>query len=141
RRKPGIVIAEARHAPVALRDHATGDSVPLDTLRGGRFAALSSLGDPASFARTLAGLGVAGTESASFPDHHPYAEADLRAVRTPAGEQGLDGIVTTEKDAVKIPAEWLGETRCFVLEIDLEFVSGRHDIEGLLRERTAARRG
>jgi tetraacyldisaccharide 4'-kinase len=141
RRNPGIVLGEARHRPVGLRVHPTEAALPLETLRGGRFAALSSLGDPASFARTLTGLGVAGTESAAFPDHHPYTEADLRSVRDRVAAGALDGIVTTEKDAVKIPAAWLGETRCLVLEIDLDFVSGENDIERLLRERTAARRG
>jgi hypothetical protein len=47
----------------------------------------------------------------------------------------LAGIVTTEKDAVKIPAAWFGGIPCLVVEIDLEFLSGQDDIESLVRGR------
>lgn len=129
---PALVLAEARHVPVRMRDAVTGAEVPLSEMRDGTWLAVSSLGSPESFERTLSDLGVPGT-AARFPDHHPYTRADLEALRQRAA--GLAGIVTTEKDAVKIPLEWLGDTPYRVLEIDLEFLSGQDVIEALLRSR------
>jgi tetraacyldisaccharide-1-P 4'-kinase len=52
---------------------------------------------------------------------------------------GLTGIVTTEKDAVKIPAGWVSGCSCLVLEVDLQFRSGQDAIEALVRERVTTR--
>lgn len=135
---PSLVLAEARHRPVRLRDLRTGESLPLESVRGGRWVALSALGEPGGFERTLEDLGVHSLNRMRFPDHHAYAETDFERVRSAAA--GLDGVLTTEKDAVKIPPEWLGETRCLVLEIDLEFLRGGEQLEELLLARIAARK-
>lgn len=137
RRNPRLVIAEARHVPVALREHATGKKVPLEELRTGRWLAVSSLGQPESFERTLEELHAGEVFPARFRDHHPYTEDDIRGLRGRVESEKLTGVVTTEKDAVKIPPAWFGSTRCRVLEIDLEFLSGQDDIESLLRARVA----
>jgi tetraacyldisaccharide 4'-kinase len=135
---PTLVVAEARHVPVRLRDHATGAVLPLETVRGGRWVALSALGQPESFERTLAELGADSVQPARFPDHHAYHAGDLERVAAAAHE--ADGVVTTEKDAVKIPSEWLTGTRCLVLEIDLQFLRGQAELEQLLRERIQDRK-
>lgn len=130
-----MVIAEARHVPTRLRDHRTGALLPLEHLRNGRWLALSGLGEPELFERTLRDQGVREISPARFPDHHPYTEGDLQSATARVRSEGLAGVVTTEKDGVKIAPEWLGETPCLVLEIDLEFLSGQADLEALLRNR------
>ncbi len=137
RRNPRLVVAEARHVPVALRDHATGERVSLEELRKGHWLAVSSLGQPESFERTLMELQAGEISPARFRDHHPYTEEDVRALCRRVEREALTGVVTTEKDAVKIPPTWFANTRCCVLEIDLEFLSGQNDIESLLRARVA----
>jgi len=135
---PRALTAEAAHCASRLRDHATGDTVPLEVLREGRWLAVSSLGQPESFERTLKELGAHVAAAARFPDHHPYSEADLRAVSQRVDREGLAGVVTTEKDAVKIPAPWLAGVRCCVLEVDLRFLSGQDGLESLIRSRLSA---
>jgi tetraacyldisaccharide 4'-kinase len=136
---PRLILAEAAHRPVCLRDHRNSRTLNLDILQEGRWLALSSLGQPESFERTLADLGAVNALPVRFRDHHPYTEPDLRRVCERVGLEGLSGIVTTEKDSVKIPPEWLGETRCLVLEIDLRFLWGQDAIEELLRYRVVNR--
>jgi KDO2-lipid IV(A) lauroyltransferase len=70
-----------------------------DTLRGQRAFAFAGLADNTQFFDGLraAGLDLAGTRG--FPDHHPYSDDDLNAIRRDAGDLP---IVTTGKDAVKI---------------------------------------
>ena len=132
---PGLVLAEARHVPVRLRDAVTGEEFPLQTLQGGSWAALSSLGSPESFERTLSELGVGRITPVRFPDHHPYTPDDVQLVAKRVCREGLLGIVTTEKDSVKIAREWLASIRCLVLEIDLRFLDGEAELEALVRER------
>jgi len=139
RLKPTLVIAEAVHVPVRLRDHHTGAVVPLESLRGGRWLAVCGLGQPESFEATLAEVGVREVVPARFPDHHRYSQADLESAVGQVASGELAGIVTTEKDAVKIPAGWVTDCSCVVLEVDLEFRAGQEAIEALVRERILAR--
>jgi tetraacyldisaccharide 4'-kinase len=65
-------------------------------LAGKALHALAGIGDPQRFFGHLAALGL--TFSAHpFPDHHRYVDADF--------PRDGDAIVTTEKDAVKFPAD------------------------------------
>ncbi len=132
-----IRVAEARHVPICLRDLDGGERLPLEALRDGRWLALSSLGQPEAFERTLSELGARTAPGGRFPDHHPYTADDLCRVRAQVDREGLAGVVTTEKDAVKLDPTWLAGARCRVLEIDLEFLSGQLELETLLRERLA----
>lgn len=137
--KPGIAIAEAVHEPVRLRDHHTGAVLGVEILKTGRWAALSGLGQPESFENSLVQLGAREPMPVRFRDHHGYTAEELEAVRARVRIEGLAGIVTTEKDAVKIPAEWLDGCPCAVLEVDLRFLAGQDAIEQLLRERLVSR--
>ncbi|MGV3722139.1 MAG: tetraacyldisaccharide 4'-kinase [Actinomycetota bacterium] len=137
--KPTMVIAEAVHVPVRLRDHHTGAVLPLSALHGSRWLALSGLGQPESFETTLAEVGVSEAIPARFPDHHAYLQPELEAAVAQVKAGSLSGIVTTEKDAVKIPAGWVTGCSCLVLEVDLQFRSGQDAIEALVRERVTTR--
>ena len=48
----------------------------------------------------MAGCGVVDT--VIFPDHHRYAEPDLKTLTRIARQVQASGFITTEKDAVKI---------------------------------------
>jgi len=137
--KPGIAVAEAVHEPVRLRDHRTGAPLGIELLRDGRWLALSGLGQPESFENSLVELGARAPVPARFRDHHAYTAEELAGAGARVRTEGLTGIVTTEKDAVKIPAEWLESCTCAVLEVDLRFLSGQDAIERLLRERIVDR--
>ena len=73
------------------------------TLRGQSLYAFAGLANTGQFFESLraAGLTLAGTRA--FPDHHPYSDRDLDDIAALAAQSGATAIVTTEKDAVKIP--------------------------------------
>jgi tetraacyldisaccharide 4'-kinase len=90
-------------------------------LAGMKLHAVAGIGEPQRFFDHLAALGLRCANHA-FPDHHPYAGADL--------DFAGDAILTTEKDALKcaglaalpiwvLPVEAMIEPdlACFVLEI------------------------
>lgn len=138
-RVPGVPVAEASHKPVGLRNLADGEARSVTELGAGRWLAVSGLGRPGAFERTLAELGVSDVVSEAFPDHHAYTQAEIAAAAERVRREGLAGIVTTEKDAVKIDPSWAGGALILVVEIDLEFRSGREELEALVRERLRRR--
>ncbi|KQT53472.1 tetraacyldisaccharide 4'-kinase [Methylobacterium sp. Leaf456] len=78
--------------------------------------AFAGIGRPQKFFGTLAGLDARILATKSFSDHHPYRAGDLDALRALAQREGAH-LVTTEKDAVRLPA---GE-RVDVLRVALAF--------------------
>lgn len=96
------------HAPVALRDLATGETHPLESLRGKSVTALCGIGNPNSFVATLRSLGAAVEHVVAKPDHVPASENDLGASEL---------VVMTEKDAIRggLPRR----KNLFALEIEL----------------------
>jgi tetraacyldisaccharide 4'-kinase len=65
---------------------------------------ISGIGNPEAFAETCrkAGLRVEATQW--FPDHHHYTNEDLTEIAERAASRGINRVVTTVKDLVKIPA-------------------------------------
>lgn len=130
-RAPRAKLLEARTVPLAFRDLASGKPVPLDAMRRRRVAAMCALADPDDFARLLEAQGMEVAGRFFFRDHHRYEAADLAGVRRRA--RGVEAVVTTEKDAVKIDPGWAaGEPPVLVLATRMEF-DDRAAFEGAVR--------
>ncbi|MBY8974193.1 tetraacyldisaccharide 4'-kinase [Rhodobacteraceae bacterium NNCM2] len=77
-------------------------------LAGQRVVAFAGIGRPEKFFETLRSLGAELVAAHGFPDHHVYAPRVLdRILREARGSGSL--VVTTEKDAVKLPPAWRRE--------------------------------
>ncbi|MCP4381111.1 MAG: tetraacyldisaccharide 4'-kinase [Hyphomicrobiales bacterium] len=66
--------------------------------------AFAGIGRPAKFFESLETIGARLEETAAFPDHHRYTEADANRLLTEAGRNRLR-LVTTEKDLVRLAGE------------------------------------
>src|SRR5262249_8905013 len=75
--------------------------------RGKRVFAFAGIGRPAKFFDTLRSLDATVAGAVPFPDHHPFSEAELTALRHDA-ERNEAVLVTTEKDWVRLPAACRG---------------------------------
>ncbi|MBM3754993.1 MAG: tetraacyldisaccharide 4'-kinase [Acidobacteria bacterium] len=73
-------------------------------LAEGKAAAFCGLGNPASFWATLRKLDIEPCYRWAFGDHHQYRPNDLKRLRHHALHAGATHLVTTEKDAVNLPA-------------------------------------
>jgi tetraacyldisaccharide 4'-kinase len=77
----------------------------VEPLRSRRLFAFAALADNAQFFASLRQEGLDLAATLGFRDHHLYTAADIAIIREAAKRAGAETIVTTEKDAVKIPSE------------------------------------
>jgi tetraacyldisaccharide 4'-kinase len=114
---PRARIWETVHAPVRLRELSGADEWEPDAIRGRRVCALSSVGNPVSFERTLEKLGAIIVARSRFPDHHVYRAEQLWDLARDEATSA-EWIVTTEKDAVRLTPGEVGKPVC-VLGVEL----------------------
>lgn len=116
-------VVVGRHQPRDLISLQGDQILPLDALQGKSVVAFCAIADPASFKATLKALGASVIETLTFPDHHWYSLPDLRLGERRVLAEGAWGLVTTEKDAVRMQP---GLFRCpvWVLRIDLTLMDG-----------------
>jgi tetraacyldisaccharide 4'-kinase len=72
---------------------------------GGPQLGFAGIGKPWKVERSLKAAGCDLIDFAPFPDHGAYSEGDLRALEAHAAKYGA-GLVTTEKDWVRLPPAW-----------------------------------
>jgi tetraacyldisaccharide 4'-kinase len=126
---PAVPVAESLHQAVDLVN-AEGARAPLDLLARHPVAAVSGIGNPEAFHRTLADLGARVTALRTYPDHHPYQRAEIDELRTWARQQATDCVVvTTQKDLVKLRLTRLGERAVWALRIELRIDKGREALD------------
>lgn len=78
-------------------------------LQGVHVHPFAGIGNPDKFFATVRAMGGVITLESRFPDHHYYTGADLERLKREAGQHSAK-LVTTEKDAVKLPREFLQDT-------------------------------
>jgi tetraacyldisaccharide 4'-kinase len=111
--------------------------IALETVRGQSVVAISAIGNPSSFEQTIADIEVNVIDSLRFPDHHHYTMSEMQWAMERAVKKGADALVTTEKDAVKIPAEFIHSHRplpVYVLGIEVRFLDGYEEFMQLIEE-------
>lgn len=137
------LVVESVHSPqcfIEIEEWYKGvrpETVALEAIRGKEVLAFSALGNPTSFEQTIADLGATVAEAVRFPDHHDYTMAEMHEVMQKAADRGLYALVTTEKDAVKIPSEFIHSDRplpVYVLGIEVRFVDGYQELMDLIKQ-------
>jgi tetraacyldisaccharide 4'-kinase len=96
---------------------------------------LAGIARPERLERDVTAQGVLVVGRAFFRDHHRFTAAELASVTARAAEAGAAAVVTTAKDAVRLPTPGPGSLPIAVLEIAAEIDSPGRD---LLRERLRA---
>lgn len=112
---PGALRFAARRRPAWLRPLGGGAAASPSSLAGVEVGMLAGIARPEGLRRTLEALGARVIRERVFPDHHRYRPADVTDLDRHGGVW-----VTTEKDALKLPATWMAGVRVLVLGIELE---------------------
>jgi tetraacyldisaccharide 4'-kinase len=124
-------IIECAHKPLYLQNVFTGEQLPLERLRDAFIGSICGIAAPESFEGALKKLGAHVDLAKRYIDHHYYTEAELTTFINRCIRRDLAMIVTTEKDAVRMPR--LPETDikvpiCF-LRVEIEILSGHESWE------------
>ncbi len=125
---PNAIVAQSDCEPISLRDVHSGEQLDLEFLRGKQILAMSGIGNPSSFERSLEQTGARLIERVRFPDHHPYIREELEQVICRARETGAQYVVTTEKDEVRLPVIGKEAIPLLSLGIRLRVVSGEREL-------------
>lgn len=112
--------------------NASGQSSGFETLAGLRIGAFCAIGNPEGFRRTLVESQLDPDWLLTFPDHHHYSENDLAQLAQQATEMGVDVLLTTQKDLVKIPANSLGGVALWAVEIAADYGDDLEQFESIL---------
>jgi tetraacyldisaccharide 4'-kinase len=107
------------------------------SLEGLPLVAFCGIARNGDFLGTLARFGANIVKSLAYPDHHPYSETDLNRIRRVAGQTGARGLVTTEKDFVRIQSRLDWPLPLVVIGVGIDFGDQTETFSGFIRRRTA----
>lgn len=130
---PRAAIARIAYVPGLLKRLGKEETLAVSELAGKAVAAFSGLASPASFRRTLEGLNSRIVLEKRFPDHHCYTGDEVRRLIEEASQAGAWGLVTTEKDGVRIPPITDPALPIWILTLEMDVRSGSAELETLLR--------
>ena len=123
-------IIECCHRPKYLEEvYVRGRREPLEKLRGARVAALSAIAVPAGFEAFLRQLGAELVATESYADHHRYTQQEIIDFINTAKAARADFIVTTEKDAVRIPKLERLDVPLYFLRVEIDILSGQESFD------------
>jgi tetraacyldisaccharide 4'-kinase len=124
-------IIECAHKPLYLQNVYTGERLPLEHLRNAFIGSLCGIAVPDSFEGGLKALGAHVDLAKQYIDHHYYTEAELRSFIGRCIRRDLAMIVTTEKDAVRMPRLPEAEVKVpiYFLRVEIEILSGHESWE------------
>jgi tetraacyldisaccharide 4'-kinase len=131
---PTADIIECAHRPQYLQRfgyaaEAPGAREPLSYLKGRRVAAFSGIATPESFEKFLRDLGAKLVARERFLDHYRYTDEDFDELFALARREGAECLVTTEKDAVRLPMNRVFPLPLFYLRLEIDIIHGAADFD------------
>src|ERR1700730_5736099 len=124
-------IIECAHQPLYLQNIVTGERLPLERLRDTFIGSICGIAAPESFEGGLRKLGARIELAKRYIDHHRYTEAELQSFINRCIRRDLEMIVTTEKDAVRMPHLPEAEVKVpiYFLRVEIEILTGHESWE------------
>lgn len=135
RHNPQAEIIECNHLPCYLQDVRDSEAIlPLDALKGRKAATVCAIAVPQSFEDYVTGLGAEIVYKKHFADHHRYNQHEIEAVCRKARESGADYIITTEKDAVRLPPLPSDSLPFLFLRVEIRILSGKEHFDKCIQQ-------
>ena len=123
-------IIECCHRPQYLEDvFDRGRRLPLSELRGKKIASISAIANPASFNAFLREFGGTIVLEKHFADHHRYRQQEMIDFVKDAKAAGAEFIMTTEKDAVRMPRLDRRDIQILFLRVEIDILSGQESFD------------
>ena len=123
-------IIECCHKPVHLEEvYERGRRSPLSLLKGKRIASVSGIACPSSFDEFLTRLGGKLMMTRHFADHHRFRQQEMIDFINEARDKGAEMILTTEKDAVRMPRLDRRDIPILFLRVEIDILSGKESFD------------
>ena len=87
--------------------------------------AFCGIGEPDSFIKSLTQLKLKLGGKRIFRDHQEYTDAVVKELSAQIKSSNCKAVITTEKDLVKLPDNFLEEFEIFIVKIEMEFENER----------------
>jgi tetraacyldisaccharide 4'-kinase len=116
-----IPIFYAQHALTTLRCLGTDQINEMTALVGQPVAAFSGIARPERFLKDLEKSGMRVVWQRSFEDHHRYTKTEFERIVIEAKQAGAIALLTTEKDAANLQADWATAAALPVFTAQLAF--------------------
>lgn len=121
---PAAEIIECRHQPRYFKDAYGDRRMELEELQGLPVVVLSGIAAPFSFETSVRAMGARVLACERFTDHHRYTQQEILDIINHADELGARAIVTTEKDAVRLPRLDAPRVPVYYLRMDIRILAG-----------------
>lgn len=123
-------IIECCHKPRYLEKvYDRGYREDLDFLKGRKIAAISAIAVPSGFEKFLGQLGGEIVHSTHYADHHRFTQQELIDFVNGSKAAGAEIIVTTEKDAVRMPRLSRYDIEFYFLRVEIDILSGQENFD------------
>lgn len=126
---PGVDIIECAHRPQYLQRFGSDERQPLEWLDGKKVGAFSGIAVPESFEKFVRDLGGHIAFTRRFLDHYRFTSEDFVSIFTEGIEQKVEFIVTTEKDAVRLPEGLPCAVPIYYLRLEIDIIRGASDFD------------
>ncbi len=127
----GRPVFAAEYVSLAFVSARDGRALGPEQLAGREIFAFCGLGRPEGFKRSLEKLGARLTAFEALADHQKYDDEILCGLAEKFKSSGAEFIVTTAKDAVKIPPQYF--TDLLILEMEMRIRRADEFIEAALK--------
>jgi tetraacyldisaccharide 4'-kinase len=121
---PDVPVLAARHVPTECWEAPSMRTLGSEALRGLKLFAFAGIGAPDSFRETLGDAGAVEAGFARFADHHRYTADELAMLARRAHAASAVGLVTTEKDWMRVRALPSPTLPLYVLGVRLALLAG-----------------
>lgn len=127
-----VPILHCRHRPTTLLQHPHAKH-PLTELSGKRVALVSGIGNPDAFRKTVEAEGLSVASHRILADHAAMDREVIEETTAWLAEQsGLEAVLCTQKDLVKIQTDRLAGLPLYALQIEAE-IDHAEELDRLLK--------
>ncbi|RLB72299.1 MAG: tetraacyldisaccharide 4'-kinase [Deltaproteobacteria bacterium] len=126
----GFEAFESSHQLAVTATGLDGESISVSQLQCLRCFAFAGIADPQNFFSSLLKVGFNLKSQLSFADHVTYQGQTLNQINHAAS--GMDALITTEKDAVKLSADMF-ELPCYQIAMEIKINRSKEFFDHLTR--------
>ena len=122
-------VIRCTHKPRFFQEVNGDEKRELEDFKDAPTAVFSGIAMPGGFERFMRDQGADVRFIRRFLDHHRYTLGELDRMFERAKANGAEVVVTTEKDAVRIPSDFKASIPLFYMRMEIEILEGFDDFE------------